>query len=75
MRKLINVLSIVLGLVATAYAVYEFYAFVAFPNPDHGRGHMWMAIGAAVVACVCGFVYFMRHIKDEEEAESEIHIF
>lgn len=71
-----NILTIVLGLVSFGVAIWQFAAFATAKNergvPDmwSGTNHLWTAILAAIIACVCAVVYFVRNHKEMEE----IHI-
>ncbi|MGH9941714.1 MAG: hypothetical protein ACRD9R_05055 [Pyrinomonadaceae bacterium] len=68
--KIIDILYWVVGLIAAAFAIYQFYLFVSSPGPQGTTSHLVWAIAAAVVALVCGVAYFLRHVNKEEE----IHI-
>lgn len=70
MKSMIDILMWVVGLAATAYAIYEFYRFATFPGATGGTNHLWIAIGATVIAFVCALIYFVRRVNKEEE----IHI-
>jgi hypothetical protein len=72
-RKIFGSIAVILGI--TAIGVWQFYRFVTFTNEQGlidlqgGRGHLWLAIGMAVVACISAFLVFsvfMRHDKDDE---------
>ncbi len=68
--KIKDVLAVIVGLAAGVFGIYKFYIFVTTPGEDTGSHNMWWAIGAAVVAFICGLVYFLGHVNKEEE----IHI-
>lgn len=76
MKSLMDILSLVVGFAATMFAVYQFYLFAVFRNASGtydvqgGTNHLWLAIAAAVVACVCLLAFFLRRVNKEEE----IHI-
>lgn len=70
MKSLIDILTWVVGLAATVFAVYQFYQFANFPDAQGGHPHLWLAIGATVVAFVCALIFFVRRVNKEEE----IHI-
>ena len=61
------------GLVMAAIATWQFYLFVAFKNSQGfleaqgGTLHLWLAIGAAVMTCMCAFVVIFRSINKPEE--------
>jgi len=72
-RKVFGSIAVILGI--TAIGVWQFYRFVTFTNEQGvvdlqgGRGHLWWAIGMAVVACISAFLVFsvfMRHDRDDE---------
>ena len=73
MKNLRNGLLWAIGLVAVAVAAWQFYLFVVFRDSQglfdvQGGGlHLWLAIGAAVVACVCVFLGIFRRINRTEE--------
>ena len=70
MKGMIDVLSGVVGVAALAYAIYQFYLFATYADPQGGHNHLWQAIIAAVVACICILAIFLRRVNKEEE----IHI-
>jgi hypothetical protein len=43
---------------------------VTFVEAEGGHSYLWKALGLAVIAFVCGLVYFLGHVNKEEE----IHI-
>ena len=56
-------------------AIWQFYMFITFRNPEGtisiqgGTHHLWLAIGAALIACIAGFFVFsvfLRYDRDEE---------
>ena len=55
---------------AGAGSIYYFYKFVTFVEAEGGHAYLWKALGLAVIAFVCGLVYFLGHVNKEEE----IHI-
>jgi hypothetical protein len=61
-----DVLYWVVGIIATCGAVYYFIKFLNAP-PDSDRGALWIAIGSALIACVCALLFFLRHVNKEEE--------
>ena len=71
-----NLMLGIIGLGMAAIATWQFYQFVAFKNSQGfleaqgGSLHLWMAIGAAIIACLCAFVSIFRRINKTEE----IHI-
>ncbi len=75
MKSIKDVLSILVAIAAVIFAVYEFYLFETFKSDgvvdlQGGGSHLWMAIGAALIAVIAGIVYFTGHVNKEEE----IHI-
>ena len=67
--KIKELLAALVGLASIGGAIYYFYLFV---NSEEGGGHSlgWKALGLAAVAFVCGLIYFLGHVNQEEE----IHI-
>jgi hypothetical protein len=61
------------GLLAGLIALWQFYVFVVFRDAQgaldvQGGGlHLGLAIGAALVACVCVFAGIFRRINKTEE--------
>lgn len=75
MKSIKDVVSILIAIAAVIFAVYEFYLFETFKSDgvvdvQGGGAHLYMAIGAAIVAVVAGIIYFTGHVNKEEE----IHI-
>jgi hypothetical protein len=70
MKSLIDILTWVIGLAATVFAIWEYYKFATFAELQGGHTHLWRAIGATVVAFICALIFFVRHVNKEEE----IHI-
>jgi hypothetical protein len=59
----------------TVLAIWQFYMFISFRNEQGtmsmqgGTHHLWLAIGAALIACTAGFFVFsvfLRHDTDDE---------
>jgi hypothetical protein len=73
MQNLRNVLLWTIGLVMAAIATWQFYVFVAYRDShglleaQGGTLHLWLAIGAAVMTCLCAFLGIFRHINTTEE--------
>ena len=75
-KSLTNVLLAVIGVMAiAAIAIWQFYLFATFRNShgvvdvQGGTLHLGLAVGAAVIACLAGFLVFsvfLRHDKNEE---------
>jgi hypothetical protein len=61
------------GLLSAAIAAWQFYLFVVFRDSQgaldaQGGGlNLWIAIGAACVACACIFLGIFRRINKTEE--------
>ena len=61
------------GLLAAAFAAWQFYLFVVFRDSrgvldvQGGGLNLWLAIGAATVACVCVLLGIFRRINQTEE--------
>jgi len=76
MKSLLDMLCWVVALIAAAFAVWQFMVFATakdergLPDMWAGTNHLWLAIGAAIVACVCVVVAYARRPHVEEE----IHI-
>ena len=69
MKSLKDILAVVVGILTAIGAIYYFYKFVTAPaSAGHTSG--WIALALAVVAFVCGLIYFLGHVNKEEE----IHI-
>ena len=68
-----NIMLGLTGLVLATIATWQFYLFVAFKNSQGvletqgGTLHLWLAIGAAVLTCMCAFVGIFRRINKPEE--------
>jgi hypothetical protein len=78
-KSLTNVLASVAGVIAiAAVAVWQFYVFVTFKT-SHGAWdvqggtiHLWLAIGAALIACLAGFLVFSVFLRYDKS--NELHI-
>ena len=58
------------GFSSSHRAIYYFYKFVTFTEEGAVISSGWIALGLAAVAFVCGLIYFLGHVNQEEE----IHI-
>ena len=73
MKNLGNVLLWAVGLLTAAVAAWQFYLFVVFRDSrglldvQGGGLHLWLAIGAAIIACVCVCLGLFRRINHTEE--------
>ena len=72
-NNLIVVLLWVVGLAAAAVAAWQFYLFVVFRDSQgvldaQGGGfNLWLAVGAAAVACACVCLGIFGRINKTEE--------
>ena len=72
-NNLIAVLLWVVGLAAASVAAWQFYLFVVFRDSrgtldaQGGGANLWLAVGAAVVACVCICYGIFGRINQTEE--------
>ncbi len=73
MKNMSNVALWTVGLITAAIAVWQFYLFVVFRDSQgtldvQGGGlNLWLAVGAAAVACACIFAGIFRRINKTEE--------
>jgi hypothetical protein len=71
MKNITDILTWVIGLLATVLAVYFFFwKYKTSASPDGEPKYLWMAIGCTVVAFLSALVFFVRRVNKEEE----IHI-
>jgi hypothetical protein len=70
MKSMVDILTWVIGLPASIFAVYQYYQFATYHEEQGGTHHLWWAIGATVIAFICALVFFVRRVNKEEE----IHI-
>jgi len=68
--KIKELLAALVGLAAAVGAIYFFYIFVTFEEAGGGHKYGWYSLSLAAVAFVCGLIYFLGHVNQEEE----IHI-
>ena len=72
-KSLKSVLLWVVGLAAAVVAAWQFYLFVVFRDSrgaldaQGGGANLWLAVGAAVVACVCVCYGIFGRINRTEE--------
>lgn len=78
-KSLTNVLAAVIGVIAiAAVAVWQFYQFITFKTShgvlevQGGTIHLWLAIGAALIACLAGFLVFSVFLRYDKN--NELHI-
>ena len=75
-KSLTSVTAAILAVMSfTTIAIWQFYMFISFRNAEGtmsmqgGTHHLWLAIGAALIACMAGFFVFsvfLRHDRDDE---------
>ena len=76
MKRLVDLLDVVVGVIAFAVAIWQLIVFVTYqdaqgrPDMMAGINHLWLGLVALVVAIACGVIYYIRHVKPIEE----IHI-
>jgi uncharacterized membrane protein YidH (DUF202 family) len=72
-KRLTSTLLLVVGILLAAVAVWQFYLFVVFRDTrgafdvQGGGSHLWYAIGAAILTCVCVCLGIFRRINHNEE--------
>jgi hypothetical protein len=78
-KSLTNVLSAVAGVIAIAVvAIWQFYLFVTFRTThgvlymQGGKVHLLLGIGAALLACLAGFLVFSVFLRYDKK--NELHI-
>lgn len=68
-----NILLWITGILMAVIATWQFYLFATFKDSQGflqtqgGTLHLWLAIGAAVITCMCAFVSIFRRINKTEE--------
>ena len=73
MKNFSNALLWTVGVMMAAIATWQFYLFAAFRDSrgvleaQGGGLHLWLAIGAAVMTCLCAFVGIFRRINKTDE--------
>ena len=72
-KSLASTFLLIVGVLWAAIAVWQFYLFVVFRDAQGsldvqgGGSHLWYAIGAAVLTCVCVCLGIFRRINHHEE--------
>ena len=72
-KRFASTFLLIVGILWAAVAVWQFYLFVVFRDAGgtldvQGGGlHLWYAIGAAVLTCVCVCFAIFRRINRHEE--------
>jgi multidrug transporter EmrE-like cation transporter len=70
MKSLKDILSLVIGLAAAIFAIWKFVQCLQVQDPRGGTSYaIWAGVGA-VVAVICGVIFFVGRVNKEEE----IHI-
>ena len=73
MKSFTDALCWFVGVLAFLFACWEMIVFVTFKDARGfsdtagGVNHLWMAVGAAALACACLVANFLRHPRIEEE--------
>jgi flagellar basal body-associated protein FliL len=67
-----NVVLWVVGIAASAGAIYFFDHYAKQPSENTGFSNMIYAIICVAVACVCAFIWFYK--KTKEQADQDISI-
>lgn len=70
MKNMVGPLTLLIAVLAAAFAVYEFVVFTYSKGREGNTNHLWLAIVAAIIACACALIFFVRRVNKEEE----IHI-
>jgi uncharacterized membrane protein len=70
MKSMLDIVTWVVGLAATVFAIYKYYQFATHPDTQGGHSYLYWAIAATVVAFICALIFFVRRVNKEEE----IHI-
>lgn len=70
MSSLKDILSLVIGIAAAIFAIWQFVVFLRLPGAQSGTNHAILAGVGAVVAVICGVIFFAGRVNKEEE----IHI-
>ena len=72
-KSLTSAFLLALGIIWAAIAIWQFYLFVIFRDArgaldvQGGGSHLWYAIGAAVLTCLCVCLGIFRRINHNEE--------
>jgi hypothetical protein len=74
MKSVTDILTGVVGLLAIGVTIWQLALFITardpktgLPDMSYGTSHLWLAIGAAIVACACVVILFVRHPRQQEE--------
>jgi hypothetical protein len=72
-KSLASTFLLAFGIIWAAIAIWQFYLFVVFRDTrgaldvQGGGAHLWYAIGAAILTCVCVCFGIFRRINHTEE--------
>lgn len=72
-KRSMSAFLLAIGILWAAIAAWQFYLFVVFRNAggaldaQGGGSHLWYAIGAAVLTCLCVCFAIFRRINHTEE--------
>ena len=72
-KRFMSTLLLAAGVLWAAIAVWQFYLFVVFRDSrgaldvQGGGSHLWYAIGAAVLTCLCVCFGIFRRINHTEQ--------
>ena len=72
-KSLTSTFLLAAGILLAAVAVWQFYLFADFRDAQGaldaqgGGSHLWYAIGAATLTCLCVFFGIFRRINHVEE--------
>jgi uncharacterized membrane protein len=64
--------SIILVILVSAIAVWQFYAFVTFEDAQGGTSHLWWAIAMTVLAFGAAFLVFSVFVR--HDTDDDLHI-
>ena len=72
-KRYISTFLLAAGILWAAIAVWQFYLFVVFRDSggaldaQGGGSHLWYAVGAAILTCLCVCFGIFRRINHTEE--------
>jgi hypothetical protein len=73
MKNQRTILLWIIGLLMAATATWQFYLFAGFRDSrglleaQGGTVHLWLAIGATIMTCLCAFMGIFRRLNTTEE--------
>ena len=71
--RILRTLITILGVISALVALWQFYLFVQFKNavgqfdPQGGTHVLWLAVGAALIACAAAAYLFFSAVSHEKE--------